>query len=78
MKVSSFAGVAPAVVIVAECDVLSDDGRAYADALKAAGVETEFTLYKGMIHGFFGMTPDVDDAAAAQAQAAAAIRKAVA
>ena len=78
LKVSSFAGVAPAVVIVAECDVLSDDGRAYADALKAAGVETEFTLYKGMIHGFFGMTPDVDDAAAAQAQAAAAIRKAVA
>jgi acetyl esterase len=77
LKVASFAGVAPALVIVAECDVLSDDGRAYADALKAAGVETEFAFYKGMIHGFFGMTPDVDDAAAAQAKASAAIRKAV-
>ncbi len=78
LKAETFADVAPALVIVAECDVLSDDGRAYAEALKAAGVETEFAFYKGMIHGFFGMTPDVDDAAAAQARASKAIRQAVA
>ena len=76
LKVGSFAGVAPAIVIVAECDVLSDDGKAYGEALQAAGIETEFALYKGMIHGFFGMAPDVDDAVAAQAQVSAAVRKA--
>ena len=72
----SFKDTAPALVIVAECDVLHDDGVAYAKALKAAGVPTEVKVYKGMIHGFFGMAPDVDDSVAAQSQASAAIRKA--
>ena len=72
----SFKDTAPALVIVAECDVLHDDGVAYAKALKAAGVPTEVNVYKGMIHGFFGMAPDVDDSVAALSQASAAIRKA--
>ncbi len=76
LKAESFAGTAPALVIVAECDVLHDDGVAYAAALQAAGVPTEVTVYKGMIHGFFGMAPDVDDAVAAQKQASDAIRRA--
>lgn len=78
LAAESFKGVAPAIIIGAECDVLADDGVAYAEKLKAAGVPTEYVLYKGMIHGFFGMMPDVDDAAAAQARVSEAVRKATA
>lgn len=72
----SLAGVAPAVITAAECDVLYDDGVRYRDALKAAGVPVEYKCYPGMIHGFFGMAPDVDVAVEAQRDVAAALKRA--
>src|SRR5437016_5744112 len=62
----SLAGVAPAIVVTAECDVLHDEGKAYADALRRSGVAIEHHDYSGMIHAFFGMVPTVDDAMNAQ------------
>jgi acetyl esterase len=62
----SLGNVAPAIVITAECDVLHDDGERYAEALRRAGVPVEYKEYAGMIHGFFGMMPGVDDAMNAQ------------
>jgi acetyl esterase len=70
------AGVAPAIVIAAECDVLHDEGLAYGERLKAAGVPVERHEYKGMIHAFFGMMPAVDDALNAQRQVWAAFKRA--
>jgi acetyl esterase len=78
VRAASHAGVAPAVIVAAECDVLHDEGVRYAEALRAAGVPTEYVRYAGMIHGFFGMAPDVDDAVAAQRVVTAAIRRALA
>ena len=78
IKASSFAGVAPAIVVVAECDVLHDDGESYAEALRRAGVPVEYREYPGMIHGFLGMVPVVDDAMAAQRQVWAAFKRAFA
>ena len=78
LKAENFAGLAPAVVVTAECDVLHDDGESYAAALRAAGVAVEYREYPGMIHGFFGMVPIVDDAMAAQRQVSAAFRRAFA
>lgn len=78
IKAASFKGVAPAIVVTAECDVLHDDGRNYADALAAAGVPVEYREYPGMIHAFFGMVPAVDDAMNAQRAVAAAFRTAFA
>ncbi len=74
----SFAGVAPAVIVTAECDVLHDDGENYAEALRRAGVPVEYREYPGMIHGFFGMVPVVDDAMVAQRQIWAAFKRAFA
>jgi acetyl esterase len=72
------AGVAPAIVIAAECDVLHDEGLAYAERLKAVGVAVEYRRYAGMIHAFFGMMPAVDDAMNAQRAVWAAFKTAFA
>jgi acetyl esterase len=78
LKASSHADVAPAIVVVAECDVLHDDGESYAEALRRAGVPVEYREYPGMIHGFLGMVPVVDDAMNAQRQVWAAFKRAFA
>jgi acetyl esterase len=78
IKAPNFTGVAPAVLVVAECDVLHDDGEGYAAALRQAGVPVEYREYPGMIHGFLGMVPVVDDAMNAQRQVWAAFKRAFA
>jgi len=78
IKAASFAGVAPAIVVTAQCDVLHDEGQRYAEALRRAGVPVEYQEYPGMIHGFFGMVPAVDDAMNAQRAVAAAFKRAFA
>ena len=71
-------GVAPACVILAECDPLVDEGIAYADRLRAAGVPVELELYRGVTHDFIKMGRVLDEAHHAQAACAAALRKAFA
>jgi acetyl esterase len=78
IKTSSLAGVAPAIIITAECDVLHDDGEHYAAALRRAGVPVDYQEYPGMIHGFLGMVPAVDDAMNAQRTVWAAFKRAFA
>jgi acetyl esterase len=78
IKATSHKGVAPAIVVVAECDVLHDDGESYAEGLRRAGVPVEYREYPGMIHGFLGMVPVIDDAMNAQRQVWAAFRRAFA
>lgn len=48
--------LAPAIVAVAEADVLRDDGLDYARRLAAAGVQVRIVECPGMIHGFLRWT----------------------
>jgi acetyl esterase len=66
-------GVAPACVILAECDPLVDEGLAYADRLRLAGVPVALELYRGLTHDFIKMGRALKEAAVAQAVAAQAL-----
>jgi len=48
-------GVAPAWVGLAECDPLVDEGIAYADRLRMAGVPVDLEIYRGVTHEFIKM-----------------------
>jgi acetyl esterase len=55
LRAESLRGVAPAYVLLAGCDVLRDEGRAYAKKLQADGVETHLDEVPGVLHGFFSL-----------------------
>lgn len=52
MRQPSLAGLPPALVVLGGCDVLRDEGRAYAERLAAEGVTTEEVCVPGQPHGF--------------------------
>jgi acetyl esterase len=66
-------GVAPACVILAECDPLVDEGLAYADRLRLAGVPVALELYRGVTHDFIKMGRAIKQASQALDAAAAAL-----
>ena len=67
-------GLPPALVIAAECDPLRDEAAQYADRLRAAGVPTVYTLYGGMIHGFYSFGAAFEQTQYAQGQVTAWLR----
>ena len=65
IKATSFQGLAPATVILAEIDPLMSEGQQYADLLQEAGVEVTCELFEGVTHEFFGMGAVLSEAASA-------------
>lgn len=68
----------PALIITDECDILRDEGEAYARKLIEAGVTVTATRYLGISHDFMmlNVLTETPAARAAIAQANAALRKA--
>ena len=69
--------MAPAWVGLAECDPLVDEGIAYADKLRAAGVPVDLEVYRGVVHEFIKMGRVIPEARQAHADAARALKEAL-
>ena len=74
LEADDLEGVAPACVVLAECDPLVDEGIAYADRLRAAGVTIELEIHRGVTHDFIKLGRMLPEAAAAQAAIGAELR----
>ena len=66
-------GLPPAMLIVAGNDVLRDEGEAFGERLRRAGVPVAAKRYEEMPHGFLAMTRYLDGAREAIGDAAGAL-----
>jgi acetyl esterase len=65
LRTSDVSGAPPALIITAEHDVLRDEGEAYAERLRQAGVPVVARRFDGQMHGFFTMLGILPGSAAA-------------
>ncbi|WP_032405604.1 flavin-containing monooxygenase [Rhodococcoides fascians] len=63
LRIENLEGLAPALVVTSELDPIRDEGKLYADALRAAGVPVEYQCMGGLIHAAFTMSTAIPAAA---------------
>lgn len=73
---ANLAGMPPTLIIGAEIDPLQSEGKLLSEKFKEAKVETDYELYIGVTHEFFGMAAVVPEAKEAQALAAKKLKEA--
>jgi acetyl esterase len=73
MRATTLVGVAPAVIVTAEHDILRGEGEAYAAKLRGDGVPVDLLNFPGQIHGFLQMRGVLSDASIALESAARAV-----
>jgi len=62
LRASSLRGVAPAVIITAEHDILRSEAQEYAQRLRDDDIRVAHHNYAGQVHGFFQMRGVMSDA----------------
>ena len=72
---SSLKKLPPTLIILAELDMLIDEGKAFHQKIIDSKNKSELVIYKGMIHGFFNASGFLDSAKAAQVRCARTLRK---
>jgi acetyl esterase len=63
---TDLSGVAPALVVTAECDVLRDEAETYAERMRAVGIPVRLWRFKGQIHGFLSLGATLPEVQAAK------------
>jgi acetyl esterase len=71
-------GVAPAYVVTAGFDPLHDEGKAYAELMRAAGVDVEYRCEEDLIHAFVNMAGTARSAREALRHISAALERGLA
>jgi acetyl esterase len=74
LRAADLSGLPPAYVATAGFDPLRDEGEAYAEAMRKAGVPVALRRHPGLIHGFANMTAISRSARAAMHELAGALR----
>ena len=77
LRADDLAGLPPAHVLTAGMDPLCDEGREYAERLRASGVPTSTQHCEGLFHGFVGGAELLPVAGEAMSEAHAVLRAAL-
>jgi acetyl esterase len=77
LKAASLANLPPAYVCTAGFDPLRDEGKAYAERLRAEGNSVTYREFDSLIHGFAGFTGTISAAARAMDEIALATKQAL-
>jgi acetyl esterase/lipase len=75
LRAPSLAGQPPTLIVTAGFDPLRDEGKAYGDRLRAAGVEVVYREYPGQIHAFVSLTRAIPQGMAATLEVADFLRR---
>ncbi len=75
LRAPSLAGQPPAMIVTAGFDPLRDEGRAYAERLRGAGVDVVYREYPGQIHAFVSLTKAIPQGLACTLEVAEYLRQ---
>jgi acetyl esterase/lipase len=78
LRAPTLEGQPPALIVTAGFDPLRDEGRAYADRLRAAGVDVVYREYPGQIHAFVSLTRAIPQGMACTLEIAEYLRRCLA
>jgi len=75
LRAKRLAGQPPTMIVTAGFDPLRDEGHAYAEALRRAGVDVVYREYPGQIHAFVSLTKAIPQGLTCTLEVAEYLRK---